>query len=353
MRPETYHAIVRGQRRGIGALAARAGFRVASWPYGLAMRIRNALFDRGWKRTFRAAVPVVSVGNLTLGGTGKTPCVEYVATLLRDRGARPVILSRGYGAEHNLNDEAMVLEENLPDVPHLQGADRVALAMAAVEELDAEVLVLDDGFQHRRLLRDLDIVLLDATWPLARESIFPRGLLREPVSGLKRADAIVLTRCDQATTAHEQAAWLKRRFPAKLVAKAIHAPLELVGADDARESLDALAGSPVAAFCGIGNPEAFRGTLEKLGAKPVAFRTYADHHTYTREDVAGLTRWANDLPAGAIVLTTQKDWVKLRVADLGGRRLWALRIGFQLIEGETEIAELIERIHHGVTEDAE
>lgn len=351
MRPEIYHAIVRGERRGIGALAVRAGFRLASWPYGLAMRIRNALFDWGWKQTITAPVPVVSIGNLTLGGTGKTPCVEYVATLLRDRGARPAILSRGYGAEQNRNDEAMVLEENLPDVPHLQGPDRAALAATAVEELEASALILDDGFQHRRLKRDLDIVLLDATRPLATESIFPRGLLREPICGLKRADAIILTRCDQSESADEQVAWLKRRFPTKLVAKAIHAPLELVGPDDGRESLDVLAGSPVAAFCGIGNPEAFRSTLETLGTKPVAFRTYADHHAYTREDVAELNRWANELPAGAIVVTTQKDWVKLRMADLGGRRLWALRIGFQLIEGETEFADLVKNVF--TAEDAE
>jgi tetraacyldisaccharide 4'-kinase len=343
MRPETFLAIVRGRRRGVGAAAARAAFRLLSWPYALGTRVRNALYDRGWKHTFRAAVPVVSVGNLTLGGTGKTPCVEYVAALLRDRGLRPAILSRGYGAEQNRNDEAMVLEENLPDVPHLQGADRVQLAMTAVEELDADALVLDDGFQHRRLRRDLDIVLLDATWPLACESMFPRGLLREPVSGLGRADAIILTRCDQATTADDQAAWLKRRFPTKPVAKAVHAPLELVGPDESREGLEALARSPVAAFCGIGNPDAFRGTLESLGAKPVTFRAYADHHAYTRDDVAELTRWANELPPNAVVVTTQKDWVKLRLADLAGRRLWALRVGFQLIEGESELLELLKR----------
>ncbi|QEL14548.1 tetraacyldisaccharide 4'-kinase [Limnoglobus roseus] len=353
MGSESFHQIIRGQRRGPVAATARAGLRLLSWPYGLAVRLRNRLFDRGWKHTFRAAVPVISVGNLTLGGTGKTPCVEYVAGLLRERGVRPVILSRGYGAEHNRNDEAMVLEENLPDVPHLQGADRVQLAMTAVEELDADVLILDDGFQHRRLTRDLDIVLIDATALLAGEAMFPRGVLREPIAGLSRADVLVLTRCDQTSTADEQAAWLKQRFPTKPVAKAVHRPMELVGPDGVTESLEVLKATPVAGFCGIGNPEAFRGLLTQLGAPPVAFRTFADHHAYTREDVADLTRWATDLPPNAVIVTTQKDWVKLRVADLGGRKLWALRIGFQLIEGEEAFAEMLNRFTTEGTENTE
>ena len=117
--------------------------------------------------------------------------------LLREHELRVAILSRGYGAEAGRNDEAMVLEENLPDVPHYQGADRVALAQTAVEELESEVLVLDDGFQHRRLARDLDIVLIDATDPWGSGYLFPRGVLREPRQGLRRAGMVVLTRCDQ------------------------------------------------------------------------------------------------------------------------------------------------------------
>ena len=124
---------------------------LASCPYSIGVWGRNKLFDLGWKKSQRAAVPVVSVGNLTLGGTGKTPCVEYVAGFYRHHEYRVAILSRGYGAEGGRNDEAMLLEENLPDVPHLQDRDRVALAVTAVEELESEVLVLDDGFQHRRL----------------------------------------------------------------------------------------------------------------------------------------------------------------------------------------------------------
>ncbi len=131
-------------------------------------------------------MPVVSIGNLTAGGTGKTPCVEYVVRFYRALDRRVAILSRGYGGDGARNDEALVLEENLPDVPHLQGADRVALAHIAIEELESEIVVLDDGFQHRRLARDLDLVLIDATAPWGHGYLLPRGLLREPPGSLKR-----------------------------------------------------------------------------------------------------------------------------------------------------------------------
>jgi len=329
-RADRFHALVRGETRGPLAWAGRAALWWARVPYGAGVWVRNRLFDRGWRKSVRVPVPVVSIGNLTLGGTGKTPCVEYVAGFYRERGLQAAILSRGYG-----NDEAMVLEENLPDVPHLQGANRVELALTALQELESEVLVLDDGFQHRQLARDLDIVLIDATRPLRREYLFPRGLLREPVSSLKRADALVLTRTDQveANELAEQIAWLRTRIPNTLIATTVHAPLQLMGLTSST-SASRLAGKPVGAFCGLGNPEAFHRTLADLGATVADFRTFPDHHPYTREDVADLTSWANILPREAWIVTTQKDIVKLRLADLAGRPVWALRIGMQFRDGE-------------------
>jgi tetraacyldisaccharide 4'-kinase len=342
---EAWLAIVRGERRGPLAMLARFGLRLASGPYAIGARTRNALYDRGWKRVHRAPVPVVSVGNLTLGGTGKTPCVEYVARHYRDLGVQVAILSRGYGGEAGRNDEAMVLEENLPDVPHLQGADRVALATAAAEELEAELLVLDDGFQHRRLHRDLDVVLIDATRPPTRDYLFPRGTLREPAGSLRRAGAIVVTRCDQVPAAEVDAIrdWLARRFPGKPVATAEHRPTELIGGDEP-ESVESLRGRAVAGFCGIGNPAAFRATLESLGAQVGEFRTFPDHHNYTREDVDDLTRWAATLPTDAAIATTQKDWVKLRLAALTGRPLRAVRIGLTFRDGKDAFDAALRRI---------
>jgi tetraacyldisaccharide 4'-kinase len=330
-----YLALVRGETRGLWAAVQRLALRLASLPYGLAVRLRNFFYDRGWLKAEKAAVPVVSVGNLTVGGTGKTPCVESVAAFYRSLGLRVAILSRGYGGAGGRNDEALVLEENLPDVPHLQGADRVALAAVAVEELESEVLVLDDGFQHRRLARDLDVVLVDATAPWGYAGLLPRGLMREPAGGLRRAGVVVLTRTDQVGTdelarLREQ---VRRVAPAAPLAESVHAPAVLVDAGRREEGLDLLRGRPVAAFCGLGNPDAFRRTLADLGADIIDFRPYPDHHGYTRADVEALRAWADSLAADAVVVTTQKDLVKLRLTLLGGRPLWALRVRLQVGEG--------------------
>lgn len=340
MSPERFHALIRGEARGVGAALARAGLWWARLPYGAGAWARNRLFDLGLRKAARVPVPVVSVGNLTLGGTGKTPCVEYVAGFYRELGLSVAVLSRGYGTDAGRNDEAMVLEENLPDVPHLQGADRVSLAYTAVEELESEILLLDDGFQHRRLARDLDVVLIDATRPLADEYLFPRGLMREPVSGLRRAGVLVLTRADQVEPEplEGQRRWLRDRFPTLPVATAVHAPVALIGTDDTRDVAE-LKGRPVGAFCGIGNPEAFRRTLVDLGAEVVAFRAFPDHHQYNRADVDDLRAWAEGLPPGAVVATTQKDLVKLRLTELAGRTLWAVRVGMRFTDGEELLCE--------------
>lgn len=342
---DSFHALVSGRTRGPLAHLARAGLWWARLPYAAGVGVRNWRYDGG-KRSLRVPVPAVCVGNLTLGGTGKTPMVEYVARVFREAEKQVAILSRGYGIAAGGNDEALVLEENLPDVPHLQGADRVALANTAIEELESEVLVLDDGFQHRRLYRDLDIVLLDATRPIHREYLFPRGLLRESVNGLKRAGFAVFTRCDQvsAESLAEQRAWLTERFPALPQATCVHRPTELLGPNGATESVELLKGKLVVGFCGIGNPDSFRRTLTDLGATVIDFRTYPDHHAYTREDVDALRAWAGKLPADAVIATTQKDWVKLRIGELANRPLWAVRVGVEFISGEPELRAKLEGV---------
>ena len=244
------------------------------------------------------------------------------------------------------NDEAMVLEENLPDVPHLQGPDRVALAAAAVTELESEVLVLDDAFQHRRLARDLDIVLVDATDPWGHGHLLPRGLLREPPSGLKRAGVVVLTRCDQVGPADRRRLRedVTRLAPQVSVAETTHRPVGLSNGPEAAVPLEHLHGRPVAAFCGIGNPAAFRRTLRDLGIEVGAFRTFPDHHAYTRADVDDLRAWARQQPTDGVVVTTQKDLVKLRLTDLAGRELWALRIQLHVETGQDEFDRRLEEV---------
>ncbi len=342
-----YLDIVSGRRRGPAATLARAALWWGQFPYLATISTWNHLYAIGLLTSVRVPVPVVVVGNLSTGGTGKTPCVEYVARHFRERGVAVAILSRGYGVDSGPNDEALVLEENLPDVPHLQAADRVALARTAIEELESELLVLDDGFQHRRLKRDLDIVLLDATRPFYREPLLPRGTFREMPEALRRAQVIVFTRCDQVAPEDIE---LQRRYLRGYgvrnshVAQAVHAPVELVNADGRTAALWELRGRPAFGFCGLGNPDAFRTTLTQLGADVREFVTFPDHHPYTRDDVERLRALAAKLPAGGLALTTQKDSVKLRLPDLAGVPLWAVRVGLKFIDGEDGVRAALDKL---------
>jgi tetraacyldisaccharide 4'-kinase len=341
-----FHALIGGQRKGAWPALQRLGLWTLSLPYGLGVCLRNGAFDHGWRRCETAGLPVISVGNLTAGGTGKTPCVETVARFYRSLDLRVAILSRGYGAGAGVNDEAMVLEQNLPDVPHLQGADRVALARIAVEELQSDVLVLDDAFQHRRLRRDLDLVLIDATNPWGHGYLLPRGLLREPVRSLKRAHVVMLTRCDLATPAAlaEIRGRAKQLAPHAPVIETVHEPAAWQNTALTEVPVEALHGRPVAAFCGIGNPEGFRRTLDGLGLEVVAWRTFADHHPYVRADIEDLRRWARQQPADAALVTTQKDLVKINLERLGERELWALRIRLRVTSEQAAFEEKLRQV---------
>ncbi len=337
--------LIRGQGHGPWPHLARSALRLASVLYGAGVAIRNSRFDRGWKQTHRAAVPVISVGNLSLGGTGKTPMVEWLARWYRRRGVRVAILSRGYGHTGGLNDEGRVLEENLPDVPHLQDPDRVALAGIAIRELESELIVLDDGFQHRRLERDVDVVLLDALEPFGLGNLFPRGLLREPIRSLRRADVVVLSRADLVTAADRAAIRTEaeqRAGPLRWV-EARHAPLDLIDSEGNASHVDQITDRSVAAFCGIGNPEGFRRTLLPLCRELLELRVFPDHHDYSAEDVGSLERWAAELGAN-LVLTTQKDLVKLRAGLLGPAPLRALRIGLEVTAGRDIMDDVLARL---------
>ncbi|WP_169980562.1 tetraacyldisaccharide 4'-kinase [Tautonia rosea] len=339
-----FHRLIRGETLGPRAAMARAALRVASAGYRIGITSRNARFDRG-RGVERAEVPVVSIGNITVGGTGKTPMVEYACRHFRRLGLRVAILSRGYGATEGLNDEGLVLDANLPDVPHFQDPDRVSLARIAVEECESQVLVLDDGFQHRRLARDLDIVLIDALDPFGLGHLLPRGLLREPIRSLRRAGVVVLSRADLVSPDDRRAirAEAERHAGPLPWAEARHAPRDLI--DDAGQAflLDLARSGPVVAFCGLGNPEGFRRTVLGLGANLVAFRTFPDHHPYDRSDVDSLISWAREHQA-SLALTTQKDSVKLRLDHLGPVPLRAVRIGLELLDGADLLDASLDRI---------
>jgi tetraacyldisaccharide 4'-kinase len=342
---DAFLRLIRGQTLGLWASLSRGGLRLASVAYGAAVSVRNHGYDSGWLRSHRASVPVVSVGNLTLGGTGKTPMVEWIARWYRRRGVRVATLSRGYGQTAGLNDEGRVLEENLPDVPHLQSPDRVALAYTAALELETELIVLDDGFQHRRLARDVDVVLLDALEPFGLGRLFPSGLLREPAGSLKRATVIVLSRADLINLKDRALirAEVERRAGGGRWVESRHAPIALIDGEGGFSPLELIAGKSVAAFCGIGNPEGFRRTLQSICGNLLDLRVFPDHHAYTAADVGSLEKWAGEQGAN-LILTTQKDLVKLRDSVLGPTPLCALRIGLEITAGGEIMDDVLARL---------
>ncbi|MFT3882253.1 MAG: tetraacyldisaccharide 4'-kinase [Gemmatales bacterium] len=349
---EKWLALVSGKRTGILPTLQRTFLTLASLPYNLVMRVRNRLYDAGFFQQHQVGVPVIVVGNLTVGGTGKTPAVEYVARFFREQHRQVALLSRGYGASETRNDEALVLESNLDDVPHLQGADRVSLANTAIEELESDLLVLDDGFQHRRLKRDLDIVLVDATNPWGYGWCLPRGLLREPRSGLRRAGMILITRSDQVDKEclGRLQNEITRIVPGCVVAQCKHAPLTLQNTVDG-EPVSSLAGRKIAAFCGIGNAAGFWKTVQSLGCTIIDQKSFPDHHQYQREDVEMLQQWAAQLPADTWIVTTQKDWVKLRIDQLGDKPLWSLRIALEITQGRSTFESVLLNVIGGESRD--
>ena len=293
----------------------RALLRVISVPYRLAVALRNGAYDLRLVRTYSADVPVISVGNITTGGTGKTPLVVWLCRLLEEKSLKCAVLTRGYkSAKGMVSDEPAILARACSGTKVLVNADRVAAAGRAVSQFAAQVLVMDDGFQHRRLGRDLDIVAIDATRPFGYDRLLPAGLLREPKKAIRRADAVVITHYDQSNTVGVDLLEkrMRRIKPDLVIAKAIHRHRCARGTGDVSYDLDELRKKHIFAFCGIGNPEAFLNRLKKHGMHVVGTRIFNDHHNYSESDFAQIRDQAASLGAD-MILSTEKDWVKTAV----------------------------------------
>ncbi|MCI0361911.1 MAG: tetraacyldisaccharide 4'-kinase [Planctomycetaceae bacterium] len=339
--PAQFRDLVSGRWTGLWPSCLRGLLAAAERVYAAIASAKNRRFDSGRQQAVRVSAPVISVGNLTVGGTGKTPLVAWLAEWFQSRGRRVAIISRGYGAQGGgPNDEALELAARLPVVPHLQNPDRVAAAQQAIAAHPRHVLILDDAFQHRRIARDLDIVLLDALEPFGHERLLPRGLLREPVASLARAHVVALSRAD----AVDEAARVRIRERVRQVApRAVwveleHRPTYLVNHTGQRIALGALCGQSVAAFCGIGNPAGFEHTLRHCELDVVAFRALDDHFAYPPDELARLASWVSENNPAAVICT-RKDLVKIPHDTLGGRPLWALAIELAITAGQAELEE--------------
>jgi tetraacyldisaccharide 4'-kinase len=291
--------------------------RAALWPlgllYGTVAALRNWTFDARLRAVHRLPVPVVSVGNLTVGGTGKTPAVAWLCALARQCGRTPGVLARGYGRAPGavLNDEGAMLQRRFPGLLQQQDPDRVAAGAKLVQQ-GADYVVLDDGMQHRRLHRDLDVVCLDATLPFGNGQCLPAGDLREFRSGLRRAGVVLLTRA--ADLAPEQLRARVERVRALAgtalpVHPCAHVPTDLARSDGELAPLAALRGRRVVLLSAIARPATFRALVEQLGAVVVRELRYRDHHRFTaaEAEAAGAAARAAD----AWLVTTEKDDVRL------------------------------------------
>ncbi len=318
--------------------------------YRSAVFLRNGLFDLGLRKQQKMKSPVISVGNLTVGGTGKTPLVIMLANFLREKGYHPAVLSRGYGgrATSAVNvvsdgkrilmghadggDEPVLIARSSPGTAVLTGASRILTGRLATGQLGADILILDDGFQHRHVARDINILLMDRSRPFGNGFLLPAGPLREPPAALRRADLIVATDSDDGRA---------QSFPPdSRIPSGIHSFRGIRRPKDIRQGgtgqifpLGLLEKTRVCAFSGIGAPESFRKTLNALGADVGCYLAFPDHHRYCREDLDRIAQAAAG-SAASMIVTTEKDGVHLEDFPFFLSKVFFLRIAMEIVPNE-------------------
>ncbi len=308
--------------RGLWTKPARWTLASLAVAYEWAVARRNGQFASGAREVIRLPVPVVSVGNITTGGTGKTPLVIDLAKRLQHRSRTPGIVTRGYKSRPGApGDEAALISEQLPGVICAQNPDRVAGARTAMDG-GADVILMDDGFQHRRLGRDLDVVVLDATNPFGFDRLLPLGRLREPISAMTRADLVVVSRADLVTDA-DRARLLDRIREVAPRVPSVTCRHRVVGLSHLDGTACDASYETAVLFSAIGNPDAFALTVEGMAMSVAARRDWPDHHPFTPSDIASLALTAGSVKHD-VVLTTGKD--AMRLAGLDVRELAPLRV---------------------------
>jgi len=335
---ERFYDLVSGRTVGMAAAMLRGGLRILEVPYSSVMFLRNLLYDQRMLPIRRFPVPIISVGNLTLGGTGKSPMTAWLCQFFIEQNRHPGLVSRGYGTvADQSNDEFLELARRFPAIPHLQHTRRAEAIQKLLHTEQVDVVILDDAFQHRQVARDIDIVLLDATAPFGFGHVFPRGTLREPLGSLHRADVALLTRSDLADEEERQK--IRQQVlainPKIIWGETIHVPTALMSLDSSSaESIDLVRGQSALAFCGIGNPSAFRKTLEQCGVRVEKLIPFPDHYWYTPRDIDELARTAKEL-SSSFILCTMKDLVKLKQPECAGLPLRAVAVEIRFTQENT------------------
>ncbi len=323
--------------------------------YGAVTRTRLSLYRRGTFHTTKLERPVISVGNITTGGTGKTPLVEWVANTIAAQGKRVCILTRGYGrkdphlqvivsdgygllaAPREAGDEPYLLATRLIGAAAvISSADRIAAAQEAIKDFGTDCFVLDDGFQHLRVARDLNIVTIDATNPWGGGRLLPYGRLRETPDSLSRADCVVITRCDQVNSLDDLRSDILKLTGGCPI---FHSRMRTSRLSSLKNGSDALTPpAHVAAFCAVGNPHSFFEQVRRCGFELALQKSFPDHHVYSQDEIDSLARAAKEAGASALI-TTAKDAVKLRTLSFSVP-CYVLEIEIE-IEGAEELARLL------------
>jgi tetraacyldisaccharide 4'-kinase len=337
-----------------------AGLFVLSLGYRIALATRERAYRLRLLRTGRLPCPVVSVGNITVGGSGKTPMVEQVALCLQELGATPAIVSRGYGrdtrgvsivahregprlAPRTAGDEPVLLADHLPGMPVVVGENRFEAGQVAVHQCGAASIVLDDGFQHRALQKDLEILVVNGAAPWGNRRLFPRGMLREPLSALQRADLVVVTN-PRSVADTEAAADTIRRHNTRAPILVGH--YQVVGAMAARDARElppgALRGCRLLAFAGLGSPRGFAHTLSAAGVEVAGLIEYPDHYWFAARDLDELAGHAREIGAEGLI-TTEKDWIRLKSLPLPSVPVYVLRVQLRLEAGREQLVQVLER----------
>ena len=332
---------MKGQKKGVSAFLLT----FLLWPFSLiygAGVFCHHLYYR-LSGGYKASTPVISIGNITVGGSGKTPLAILVSRYLREKGVNAAILIRGYmpGASQE-SDEVEMLREQIPEIPVLAGSDRVRNIKQALQG-PQDVFIADDAFQHWPLCRDLDIVTIDAGNPFGNGYLLPAGTLREPVSALRRADIFVVTKAVHACDIPGLTSRLKEINPKALTVESRYinsAPIDVFGLE--KIAGDYLNGKQVLGFSAIGDPLSFESSLRISGAKVSRFFSFMDHHVYSTKDIQLMVEYGRDKNISVLV-TTHKDAVKLRAFKglLAGFRLLYLPVQLEITKGSDEFYQKI------------
>lgn len=358
-----YFDIISGKRRGVVSFFIKIILFLLSILYSLFFKIRNTFYSAGLFKTNKLLVPVISVGNITLGGTGKTPFIIWLAEYLKKERYKTGILTRGYGRknknetivllknneilDYNITgDEPQLIKNNIdPDIPIIIGSNRAKSGLLLIDEFGTKIILLDDGFQHLSLKRDLNIVVIDALNPFGNFNVFPAGILRENIGNLKRADIFLITKVDLISTTEKNKIieFIKKTVYNAVILEGIFQADKFISVKTKKEyAPEYVSKSKCIAFSGIGNPDSFRKTLKNINISLLDYIIFPDHYPFMEKDMSDIFKRKIQFNSD-IILTTEKDSTRLYNIKLKDDILF-LSIKLKIIAGEELLKERIKKI---------